>query len=240
MEAMLEAISRSTTGKNEARRLRAGGRIPAVVYGAQKAGDQVAAEPIAVDPRPLMRILHSPSGLNTLITLKGAGGGARVLVRDVQLDPVTHRPLHADFYRGNMDRPITLTVPILLRGEARGVKTEGGVLEFVHRDIEVSCLPSEIPHGIEVDVSNLGIGEAVHVRDLPTSAAWTPVTEKDVMLVHVIMVKVVEEVAPAAAVAEGAAPAEGATPAAPAEPEVIKKGKVEKEGEAKVEEKKKS
>jgi large subunit ribosomal protein L25 len=110
----------------------------------------------------------------------------------------------------------------------------------VHRDIEVSCLPSEIPHGIEVDVSHLGIGEAVHVRDLPMSAAWTPVTEKDVMLVHVIMVKVVEEVAPAAAVAEGAAPAEGATPAAPAEPEVIKKGKVEKEGEAKVEEKKKS
>lgn len=235
MEAVLEAVSRSTTGKNEARRLRAAGRIPAVVYGAQKLGDPVAPEPIAVDPRPLMRILHSPSGLNTLITLKGAGNGARVLVREVQLDPVTHRPLHADFYRVNMDRKITVTVPIVLRGEARGVKTEGGVLEFVQRAIEVSCLPTQIPDAIEVDISDLGIGQAVHVRDLPASAAWTPVTDKDVMLVHVITVKVVEE-APAAAAAEGAAPAEAA-PAAPAEPEVIKKGKAEKEPEA--EEKKK-
>jgi large subunit ribosomal protein L25 len=241
METILEAVKRDTKGKNEARRTRAAGRIPAVIYGAQKAGEQVAPEEVAVDPKPFMRILHSSSGMNTLITLKVQGGKeARVLVRDVQLDPVSHHPLHADFYRVNMDRKINVTVPVVIRGESRGVKADGGVLEFVHREVEVSCLPAQIPNSIEVDVTDLGINDAIHVRDLAANASWTPISDPDMMIVHVVIITVVEEVKPeaAAAGAEGAAPgaapaagaAGAAVPATPAEPEVIKKGKKEEEG----------
>ena len=230
MDAVLDAIKRTTRGKNEARRLRAAGKIPATLYGAQKAGDQPAPESVTIDPKPFMRILHSKSGLNTLITLKLEGGGdSRVLVKNVQLDPITHHPLHADLYRVNMDRKITVTVPILLKGESRGVKQDGGVLDFVHREIEVEVLPANIPDSIEVDVTDLGIGDSVHVRDLAANAAWTPISDPDMMIVHVVVIKVVEEAAPAAvAGAEGAAaaPAAGAAAggAAAAEPEVIKKG----------------
>ena len=243
MEAVLDAVKRQTKGKNEARRLRVAGKIPAVLYGASKGGEAPAPEPVAVDPKPFMRILHSKSGLNTLITLKVQGGtDARVLVKDVQLDPITHHPLHADFYRVNMDRKILVTVPVVLRGESRGVKQDGGVLDFVHREIEVEVLPANIPDSIEVDVSDLGIGDSVHVRDVATNAAWTPISDPDMMLVHVVVIKVVEEAAPAAAEgAEGAPAAGAAAPAAgatTAEPEVIKKGKTDKD-DAKGDDKKK-
>jgi large subunit ribosomal protein L25 len=246
MEAVLDAVKRNTKGKNEARRLRAAGKIPATLYGAQKAGDKPAPESVAVDPKPLMRILHSASGLNTLISLKLQGGDARVLVKNVQLDPITHHLLHADFYRVNMDRKITVTVPVVLKGESRGVKQDGGVLDFVHREIEVETLPANIPDSIEVDVTDLGIGDSVHVRDVASNAAWTPISDPDMMIVHVVIIKEVVEEAPAAAAvagAEGAAAAPGAAAAAPAagaaaEPEVIKKGKTDKE-EGKGDEKKK-
>jgi large subunit ribosomal protein L25 len=238
MEEILEATKRSTKGKNEARRLRAAGKIPAVIYGAQKAGDTTPPMSVAVDPKPFLRILHSKSGLNTLITCKVDGEkDARVLVRGVQLDPISHHLLHADFYRVNMDRKITVTVPIQLRGEARGVKVDGGVLDFVHREIELECLPAQIPNAIDIDISNLGIGDALHVRDLAASASWTPISDADMMLVHVVTIKVVEEVAPAAT-AEGAAAAPVAAAAGgAAEPEVIKKGKPDKEGDEKADKK---
>ena len=149
MESVLEAVKRTTKGKNEARRLRAAGQIPAVVYGAQKAGDQPSPEQVAVDPKPFLRILHSSSGLNTLISLKVKDGtDSTVLVRQVQLDPVTHHPLHADFYRVNMDRKIKVTVPVVIRGDARGVKQDCGVLVFVHREIEVQVLQADIQDSI--------------------------------------------------------------------------------------------
>lgn len=233
MEAILDAVKRSTKGKNEARRLRVAGKIPAVLYGAQKAGDAAAPESVAVDPKPFTRILHSKSGLNTLITLKMEGlADTRVLVKNVQLDPITHHLLHADFYRVNMDRKIKVTVPITLKGESRGVKQDGGVLDFVHREIEVDVLPADIPDSIEVDVTDLGIGGAIHVRDLAGSAAWTPVTDADLMIVHIISIKVAEE----AVAAEGAAA--GAATAGAAEPEVIKKGKPEDAKDAKKDDKK--
>lgn len=233
MDAVLEVIKRDTRGKNAARRLRAAGQIPAVLYGAQKAGDPPAAEAVAVDPKPFLRILHSDSGFNTLITLKVKDGGdSRVLVKNVQLDPITNFPLHADFYRVNMDRKLTVTVPVVIRGEARGVKVDGGILDFVHREIQLECLPSDIPNAIEVDITDLGIGGAVHVRDVAANAAWTPVSDPDLMLLHIITVKVVEEVTPA----EGAAVVAPAAGATAAEPEVIKKGKAD---EAKADEKKK-
>jgi large subunit ribosomal protein L25 len=226
MEATLEAVKRDTRGKNEARRLRAAGKIPAVVYGAQKEGDKGTNVPVAVDPKPLLRILHSSSGVNTLITLKVAGDGdSRVLVKDLLLDPVTHNMLHADFVRVNMDRRIKVTVPVVIKGEARGVKVEGGVLDFVHREIELESLPLEIPNAIEIDVSNMGLNDAIYVRDVIQDARWVPISDVDMMLVHVITPRAVEAETPEAAVV--AAPA-----AAGAEPEVIKKGKTEKEGEA--------
>lgn len=234
MEVILEAVKRTTKGKNEARRLRVAGKIPGVLYGAQKAGDQPSPESITVDPKPFLRILHSSSGFNTLITLRVEGGGdSVVLVKQVQLDPVTHHPLHADFYRVNMDRKITVTVPVVLRGEARGVKLDGGILDFVHREIEVEVLPADIPNAIEVDVTDLGIGDAVHLRDVAASAAWTPISDPDMMLVHVVTIKVVEEVAPAEGVV-----ATAVAPVAGAEPEVAKKGKPDKDGEAKGDDKK--
>jgi large subunit ribosomal protein L25 len=239
MEQVLDAVKRSTRGKNEARRLRVAGKIPAVLYGAQKAGDAPAPEAVSVDPKPFMRILHSKSGLNTLITLKVQGtADTRVLVKNVQLDPITHHPLHADFYRVNMDRKIQVTVPVLLKGESRGVKQDGGVLDFVHREIVVEVLPANIPDSIEVDISELGIGDSVHVRDLAANAAWEPISDPDMMIVHVVVIKVVEETPVVAAGAEGAAaaPVAGAAAAATAgasEPEVIKKGKTDKEEGAK-------
>lgn len=217
MEAVLEASPRSSRGKNEARRLRVSGKIPAVLYGGEPAG----GTPIAVDPKVLMRILHSDTGVNTLISLKtSATAQVRVLVREYQLDPVTSHLLHADFYRVAMDKKLKVTVPIVVRGEPPGVKQQGGVLDFVHREVDVECLPADIPDHIEVDVSGLMVGQSVRVRDVATNVKWTPVSESDMMLVHVIMPKV-EEVAPAA-------DATAAAVATPAEPEVIKKGKVEK------------
>jgi len=232
MEATLEAVKRSTRGKNEARRLRAAGQIPAVVYGAQKEGDTPKTIELSVDPKPLWRILHSGSGVNTLITLKVDGeGDSRVLVKEYLVDPVTSHLLHADFYRVNMDRRIKVSVPVVIKGEPRGVKLEGGVLDFVHREIELESLPGEIPNSIEVDVSNLGLNDAIHLRDVIGQARWTPVSDVDMMLVHVIMPRAVEE--PAAAEATVAA----AAPVAAAEPEVIKKGKTEAEADDKKEKK---
>ena len=233
MDAVLEVVKRDTRGKNAARRLRAAGQIPAVLYGAQKAGDAPAPEAVAVDPKPFLRILHSDSGFNTLITLKVKDGGdSRVLVKNVQLDPITNFPLHADFYRVNMDRKLTVTVPVVIRGESRGVKVDGGILDFVHREIQLECLPSDIPNAIEVDITDLGIGGAVHVRDVAANAAWTPVSDPDLMLLHIITVKVVEEVTPA----EGAAVVAPAAGARAAEPVFTKKGTAE---EAMADEKKK-
>lgn len=224
MEAVLEAIKRDRFGKNEAGRLRREGHIPSILYGGSKdESGKPAALPIAVPPKELSRILHSESGANTLITLKLDGESCRVMVKEYQLDPISHSLLHADFYRVAMDKALTVTVPIVLRGEAPGVKQQGGLLDFVHREIEIECLPADIPEHIEVDVSGLTLNEAIRVRDVVQNVRWKPVTETEVMIVHVVSPKAEAEAAPA----EG----EGATPA---EPEVIKKGKAEKEeaGEA--------
>jgi large subunit ribosomal protein L25 len=224
MEATLTAVTRETIGKNEARRLRASGKVPGVLYGAQKQGDEIAPVMVAVDPKSLLKILHSDSGANTLISLTvGDGGVQRVMVKEYQLDPITHQLLHADFYRVNLDRKIQVPVPVLLKGESKGVKNQGGVVDFLHREITVECLPTAIPDSVEIDITELGLGQAVYVRDVATSASWSPVTDVDTMLVHIVAPKV-EAVAAEAA----AAPA-----AAGSEPEVIKKGKTEKEGEDK-------
>ena len=229
MEATLKAEPRSGRGKNEARRLRAAGKSPAVVYGTEK---NKALE-IAVDPRTLLRILHSESGVNTLIGLDGAGlsAGGKVLVKEYQLDPIDHKLLHADFYAVAMDKAIEVTVPIVIKGEPKGVKQQGGVVDFVNREIEVECLPGDIPEHIDVDISELMLHQGIRVRDLPKNDKWKPVSDLDMMIVHVVTVKVEETPAPAEATAAAAGTA--AAPAAPAEPEVIKKGKKEEDKEEK-------
>ncbi len=219
MEVTLQAVKRGDKGKNEARRHRAAGRLPAVVYGPTTSGQQ-APLPVTVEPKALSRILHS--GANTLITLRIDGEPeTRVLVKEYQLDPISHELLHADFYRVAMDKAIRVTVPIVLTGEAKGVKQQGGLLDFVQRQVEVECLPGEIPEHIEVNVTELLMDQAIRLRDIAAGARWTAVSDLDTMIVHVVPPRT-EEVPAAAA---------EAAPAATAEPEVIKKGKTEKEEE---------
>src|SRR5439155_6669567 len=175
---------------------------------------------------------HSESGANTLISLKLSGAAdTKVLVKEYQLDPVTHKVLHADFYRVAMDKLIQVTIPVVVKGEPKGVKQQGGILEFIRREIEVECLPADIPENVEVDVSELMLHQGIRVRDLTVDPKWTPKSDPDMMIVHVIMPKAEE-------VAEPAAEAAAATAGAPAEPEVIKKGKKEETEEEKEEKKK--
>ena len=219
MQATLEAVKRDSRGKNEARRLRAAGRIPAVLYGG--AGESIA---LSVTPKELSRILHSDTGENTIIELHVQGGETtRVLVKDYLLNPIDHAMLHADFYRVSLDKPITVTVTIVIKGEPKGVKLQGGVLDLPHREVEIESLPLEIPESLEVDVSELMIGEGVHLRDLAANAKWKPISDPDTLLVHVVPPRA-EEPAPG----DAAAATPGATAA---EPEVIKKGKTDKEDE---------
>ncbi len=219
MDSTLTAVRRETKGKNEAVRTRQSGKIPAVLYG----GDSKTGESVSVDPKELGRILHSQSGLNSIISLKIDGAPeTRVLVKQYQIDPVTHRLIHADFFRVAMDKMLTVTVPVHLEGEAKGVKVQGGTLDFVHRDVDVECLPADIPEQITLDVTELMIGQGVRVRDLPADGKWKAVSEPDMLIVHVVAPRAEAVATPE----EGAA---AAAPAAAAEPEVMKKGKVDKD-----------
>lgn len=210
METTLHTEARTDRGKNPARRLRRGGRIPGVLYGG--GGGQAVREPVAVsvDPSALFRILHSDSGVNTLIGLTvDSGESSQVMIKDYQLDPVTSQLLHVDFYQVAMDQVITVDVPFELKGEAKGVKLQGGLVEFVHRELSVECLPSDIPEHIEIDISELMIGQGVRVRDLLEGVSWKSTTDPDTLVVHVIAPKVEEVPEEEEAVAvegEGAVP----------------------------------
>jgi large subunit ribosomal protein L25 len=187
---------------------------------------------IAVHPKALLKILHSESGQNTLISLKMAGAGDnRVLVKDFQLDPITHEVLHVDFLKIAMDKLLQVTIPIIVHGEPKGVKQQGGILEFIRREVQIEVLPADIPEHIDVDVTELMLHQGIRVRDIATNAKWKPISELDLMLVHVIMPKVEEVAAPADAAA--------AATATPAEPEVMKKGKKDEEEAEKKDDKKK-
>ncbi len=228
MEATLETKTRETRGKNAACRLRREGLMPAVLYGAAEASRSEGIS-LSVDSKSLTRILHSESGVNTIIDLRMADGSSeRVLVKHFLLDPITHHLLHADFYRFASDKPIVVTVPILVHGEPRGVKQQGGLLDFVTREIEVECLPADIPEHIDIDVSELMLGEAVRLRDFLEGQKWTAMTDPDTMIVHVVAPRVEEKTEEEVAAEEAAAAAETA-----GEPEVIKKGKADSDEEEK-------
>lgn len=209
----LEAETRATRGKGPARQMRLAGRIPATLYGARQ-----EALSLSLDPKAVGRILHSESGHNTIFNLAVAGGETTAaMVVDWQREPLKGRLLHVDLKRIAMDQAIRVRIPVHPQGEAVGVKTQGGILELVTREIEIECLPGDIPEQVLVDVSNLSIGQNLRVSDLQVGANRRVLSEADRVVVHVIAVKEVVEPTPAEAAAT------------PAEPEVIKKGKAEEE-----------
>ncbi len=212
----IDAEPREEFGKNAARRLRRNGRVPAIVY-----GDKGPAIPVAVEPRKILSILQSESGHNAIFALEIKGKApARVMLRDWTVDPVTGGLLHVDMVRVARDTKLRLKVPIHLMGEAQGVKVQGGIFEFILREVELECLPDDIPENITVDVTHLTIGKNLRVSDLPLGPKVKVLTDPARVVAHVVIIKEEEE-KPAAEVAE----------AAPAEPEVIRKGKGEVEGE---------
>ena len=216
---ILEANPRTAGNKNQARRVRVSGKIPAVVYGAGK--DSL---PVAVDPRQVLRILNSESGHNTIFDLSLNGGErTKAMIVDWQYEPIKGKLLHIDVKRIAMDKALRVNIPILLKGEAAGVKQEGGILEQMLREVEIECLPGDIPSHIDVDVSDLTFGKVLRVADLPHSEKLKFLTDENQPVAHVTSVKEEVVAAPEAVAAEATA--------APSEPEVIKKGKQESEEE---------
>ncbi len=220
-EIVVSATNRTDRGKNAARRLRRRGLVPGIVYGGK--GENLA---VSVDPKALQRVLRSEAGRNAILRLEVTDHRpTSAILKSWQVDPVKESFLHADFYRIAMDVAIRVTVPVQVVGEARGVKVDAGILELVIREIEVECLPGDIPERIAIDVSDLGINQSLRVSDVQVPAKVKVLQAADQVVVHVVSVK--EEEAPAAAAAPAA---EGEAVAAPAaEPEVIKKGKKEEE-----------
>jgi large subunit ribosomal protein L25 len=193
--------------KNAARRVRVSGKIPAVVYGAGK--DAVA---VTVDPRVITKILHSDSGHNTIFDLDVTGASVvKAMIVDWQHEPIKGALLHIDLKRIAMDKKMIVSVAIQLVGVPVGVKSQGGILEHVLREVEIECLPGDIPSHLDVDVSALELHGAIHVSDLPHSGSIKFLGDEDATVAHVTMIK--EVVEPEAAVV------------AVAEPEVAKKGK---------------
>lgn len=212
----LNAEKRDKTGKGVARSLRRHGEIPAVLY---RGGDSV---PIKINRKELTNFIHATAGEQVMVNLQFSGGDKRLaLVKDYQVDPLKGELLHTDFFEVSLTEEVKVTVHITTMGEAIGVKRDGGILQYGVREIEIQCLPDKVPGHIEVDVSALETGKAIHVSDLSLGEGVKILADPG-DLIATVTAPVVEEVAPAAAAAE--APAAEIT-----EPEVIKKGKKEEE-----------
>ena len=224
-EFTITAEPRETRGKNEARRLRARGLAPAVVYGAGK--DPVA---VAIRPQEINKILHSPTGHNTIFEVQiGSLETTPVMVVDWLNDPVKDNLLHCDLKRIDMTKRITVKVPVRTTSEPRGVKEQSGLYEIVTREVEIECLPNEIPDMFTLDVRELMLGQSLRISEIPLTGSMKLITPGENLISHVVAMRAEEE---KAETAEGAAPAV-------AEPEVIKKGKKEEEEAAAADEKKK-
>ncbi|HJS73283.1 MAG TPA: 50S ribosomal protein L25 [Vicinamibacteria bacterium] len=228
----MEAEPRTDSGKGPNRRLRASGRIPGVLYGGKK-----EAVPVALDPKAIIAIIRSHGGVNTIFELgvKGAKGKENVMIREYQLEPIEHKLLHADLVRVAMDKELTLDVAIELTGTAVGVKVSGGMMDFVTRAVEISCLPKDIPETIVADVSHLELGQYLRASELQLPPGVKLVSEANVVIAHCVAPKAEEEEKPAeAAAVEGAAAAPGAVPAEGAPKAEAKEGKDKpKEGKGK-------
>src|SRR5580698_5960415 len=213
-------VAKPRTGKfnkNAARRVRVAGQIPAVLYGSGQ--DSVAVE---VDPKQISRILFSESGHNTIFDIEVEGHpSAKAMIVDLQREPIKDRLIHIDLKRIALDKLLRVSVRVKLLGVPVGVKADGGLLDQVLREVEIECLPADIPNHIDVDVSNLEMHGVLRIGDLPHSDRIKYLNAEDATVAHVVTIR--EEVAP---VVEGEAVVAGAE-AAPTEPEVAKKGKTE-------------
>ena len=218
LDTVVAAQPRASRGKNEARRTRRSGLIPAVVYGAFK--DAVS---VSVNPKDITKIIHSKTGHNSIFDLDVAGvEKTPVMVADEQYDPIKSTLLHIDLRRIDLTRKLRVAVPVHTTGEAKGVKQQGGVLDVVTRQIEIECVPDDIPNQFDIDVTELMIGNSIRVSELPVKEGVRVLTHGEAVIAHVVGIK--EEVAATPEAVEGA-------PAA-AEPEVVKKGKKEEEAPA--------
>jgi large subunit ribosomal protein L25 len=213
-ENALVAEARDGTGKGVARKLRATGRIPAVVYGRKR-----AAQSIIVNPDALQKLLRGSAGMNTLIDLTVGGATSTVLVKGLERDPVRGKYLHADFYEVDLTQKVTVSVPIHLIGKAAGTDF-GGILDHPLRELLIECLAREIPQRIDVDVTALQVNDSIHVSDLRLAPGLTVKTDGALAVASVVL-PAAEEVAPVAAAVEGA-PVEGEAAAAPAAGEAPK------------------
>jgi large subunit ribosomal protein L25 len=227
-ENVLSAEARSATGKGVNRKLRVGGRIPAVVYGKGR-----EAQSVSLDPKALETLLHkSGAGLNTLIDLSVAGRTDTVLVKELQRHPVHGKFLHVDFFKVDLTQKITVSVPIHFVGKAKGVEF-GGILDHPLRELEVECLPRAIPEFVEVDVSALEVGDSIHVSDLRLPEGVEVKTDPTLPVASVVVPAAEVEATPVETVVEGEV-AEGAeAAAAPAEGGAPAKGKAEGGGKGK-------
>ena len=216
-QIIVEGAPRTERGKNEARRLRVTGQVPATLYGGK--GGPLS---LALNTKQLTAILRSESGHNTLFEVDFAGKKEPAIVKDWQVDPVSGKLLHVDLLRVAMDVRMRVKVPVHTFGEPSGVKVQGGVYEVVTREVEVECLPADIPTEFRMDVSGLMLNQSLRANDLPIDKTKLKLlTDGNSVLAHVVALRVEEE-----------KPVEAAVVAAvPAEPEVIKKGKKEVEGE---------
>jgi large subunit ribosomal protein L25 len=219
----IPAESRLSRGKNEARRLRVAGLIPAVLYGGLE-----KAVAVSVDPKAVIKILHSKSGHNTIFNVGVKDGETTpAMVVDSQYDPVKDTLLHVDLKRIDLNKRLVVSVPVAVHGEAKGVKVEGGLLELITREIQIECLPDEIPEHFTMDVTELMMGQSIRASDVPLEGSMRLVSVPESVIAHVVALRAEEEPAAAAAPEAAVETPEGG---AAAEPEVIKKGKKEEEG----------
>ncbi|HEX4228480.1 MAG TPA: 50S ribosomal protein L25 [Bryobacteraceae bacterium] len=210
----IAAESRDSRGKNEARRLRAKGSMPAVLY-----GGPAGALPVAVSPKELTRVLNSKTGHNTIFNLNVSGKeDTPVMIIDWQYDPIKDSLLHVDMKRIDLTKRLVVKVPVITHGDPKGVKLQGGLHEIVTREIEIECLPDDIPEQYVVDVSDLLLGQSIRVGDVPMTGSMKLLSPPETLISHVVSPRAEET----------PAPAEEAVTAA--EPEVLKKGKKEAEG----------
>jgi large subunit ribosomal protein L25 len=217
----IEVHKRETKGKNSNRRLREAGLVPAVVYG----GDRESVA-IQLDRRSLLDLMRSTEGHNPIFLLKMAGTdkSRHAMIRDLQVDPVDRQVLHVDFQRILMTEKLRVMVHVEPQGVPKGVKNEGGMMDFVTREVEIECLPDKIPPKIVIDVSGLEIGDHVEAKELQMPEGVELLEEPEMVIVSVSYAKMQVEIA--------AEEEEGLLEAAQAEPEVIGRGKAEAEDEA--------
>jgi large subunit ribosomal protein L25 len=226
-EVVLATPRKGKFNKNAARRVRVAGKIPAVLYGS---GHEAVA--VELDPKQILKILYSETGHNTIFDVEVAGQpAAKAMIVDWQREPIKDKLIHIDLKRIALDKILKVRVRVKLLGIPIGVKAEGGILDQVLREVEIACLPEDIPGHIDVDVSELGMHQAIRVSGLPHSDKFKYVTPEDSTVCHVVHIR--EEVVATPEVVEGAEAAGAAAvpgaAGAPAEPEVAKKGKGEAE-----------